>query len=143
MELVNESIESWYMCLAESIFVVTHVHVCVHVHACGIAEELAFILNSPIHTIKYWTPVNSFLAFLFSSLQKYSTPFLLCNLENSWIVLKIANIVQNCSHCIITGQKCKLGQICSFSSQRASKDTTRNLQSRSMPEGLTLVSNRI
>ena len=31
------------MCLAESIFVVTHVHVRVRVHACGIAEELAFI----------------------------------------------------------------------------------------------------
>ena len=145
MELVNKSIESWYirMCLAESIFVVTHVHVCVCVHAWGIAEELAFIPNRPIHTIKCWTPVNSFLAFLFSSLQKYSTPFMWCNLENDEIILKIANIVQNCSHCIITGQKCTLGQICSFSSQRASKDTMRNLPSHSMPEGLTFVSDRI
>ena len=124
-------------------FVVTHVHVCVRVHACGITEELAFIPNRPIHTIKCWTPVNSFLAFLFSSLQKYSTPFLLCNLENNGIILKIANIVQNCSHCIITGQKCKLGQICSFSSQKASKDTTRNLPPQPMPGGLTLVSDRI
>ena len=30
----------------------THVHVCVHLHACGIAEELAFIPNRSIHTIK-------------------------------------------------------------------------------------------
>jgi len=83
---------------------VTHVRVCVHVHAFGIAAELTFIPNRSIHTTKCWTQVNSVIAFMFQSLQEYSNPFLLCNLENNGSILKIANIVQNCSHCIITGQ---------------------------------------
>ena len=105
LELVSKSIESWLYVPFYSLFIVTHVRV----HACGIAAELTFIPNTSIHTTKYWTQVNAVIDFMFLSLQKYSTPFLLCNLENNGIIL-IANIVQNCSHCIIiyTGQKCQL-----------------------------------
>jgi len=42
-----------YVPIYSLFFVVTHVRVCVHVHAFGIAEELAFIPNRSINVVSH------------------------------------------------------------------------------------------